>query len=212
MVLPARVLTMSAVSHVRSLLLLSCIVALSGSLVGCPGGKIVTFPDEALETAIRTELRIPFGFITEGDMLALRSLDARNFGIRDLRGLEMARNLTSLDISLDQRLTNAVRDISPLADLINLRFLDAENNDITDITPVAGMFNLDELYLAGNPVFNLGPLVANAENGGLGAGDTVSLTRETLFDENDETSQIIIDQLNRLVDLGVDVILIDANS
>jgi len=203
---------MSAVSHVRSLLLLSTLVGLSGLMVGCPGGKIVIFPDESLETAIRTELRIPFGFITEGDMLALRSLDARDFAVRDLRGLEMARNLTSLDISNNQRLAGLVRDVSPLANLANLRFFDAENNDITDITPIAGMFNLDELYLAGNPVFNLGPLVANAENGGLGAGDTVSLTRGTLFDENDETSQIILDQLNRLVELGIDVILIDANS
>jgi hypothetical protein len=201
---------MSAVLRVRSAVVLT-LIGVGALLTGCPNAAIVIFPDEALETAIRTELRIPFGFITQGHLLELRSLDARNFGVRDLRGLEFARNLTSLDVSTDVALQNAVRNLAPLADLTNLRFLDMENNDITDITPVAGLFNIDELYLAGNPVFNIGPLVANAENGGLGAGDSVTLTRDTLLDDEGGTSEIVSEQLNRLVELGVDVILVEFN-
>lgn len=203
---------MSAVLRVRSGVAVALIGGLGALLTGCPNAAIVTFPDEALETAIRTELRIPFGFITQGQLLELRTLDARNFGVRDLRGLEFARNLTSLDVSSDTALQNAVRNLAPLADLTNLRFLDMENNDITDITPVASLFNLDELYLAGNPIFNIGPLVANAENGGLGAGDSVTLTRDTLLDDEGETSEIVSEQLNRLVELGVDVILVEFNA
>lgn len=203
---------MGAVLRIRTVLLSTLAGVLCVALAGCPNAAIVVFPDEGLETAIRTQLRIPFGFITAGDLLELRTLDARNFNIRDLRGLENAANLTSLDISTDVALQNAVRDLTPLADLTNLRFLDVENNDITDITSIAGLFNLDELYMAGNPIFNIGPLVANAENGGLGAGDSVTLTRDTLLDDEGETSEIVAQQLNRLVDLGVDVILIDLNS
>ena len=205
-------LTMSGVLRVRPIFA-SIAAALScGLLAGCPNGSYIVLPDDALENAVRTELRKPFGFLTEADMLQLQSLDARNFGVRDLRGLELARNLTSLDVSNDFVLQNSVRNLSPLADLTNLRFLDLQNNDVTDVTPMAGLFNLDELYLAGNPVFNIGPIVANAENGGLGAGDTVSLSREPLIDDEGMTSEIVADQLDRLVDLGVDVILVETSA
>ena len=186
--------------------LLLCVLLVAA---GCPKGEVITFPDEQLELAIRTELRIPFGFITRGQMLDLVSLDGRNFEIRDLRGLEAALNLTRLDVSSEARMANSVQDIAPLAELTNLRFLNLENNDVSDITPVSGLFNLDELLLAGNPVYNIGALVANAENGGLGPGDTVTLSEETLLDENGETSAIIVDQLNRLLDAGVDVVFVE---
>ena len=91
----------------------------------------------------------------------------------------------------------------------SLSFLFLDSNNISDITPLSGLFNLDELYLAGNPIFNLGALVANAENGGLGPGDTVTLSQETLLDANGETSPIIADQLSRLIDAGVDVVFVE---
>lgn len=177
-------------------------------LIGCPNGQLIIFPDEKLEAAVRNALRKPFGLITRADLLDLRTLDASNIGVRDLRGLEAAPNLTSLDVSQPVPTTDGVRDIGPLATLVNLRFLDLSNNDITDISAVAGLFNLDELFLGGNPVFNISAVVANADNGGLNAGDTVTLTESTLFDADGNTSQVIADQLNRLVDLGIDVVLV----
>jgi Leucine-rich repeat (LRR) protein len=177
--------------------------------MGCPGSQVVTFADPNLELAVRLELREFFGFITRADMARLVSLDGRNFGIRDLRGLEEARNLEFLDVSNDQLLANAITNMSPLANLVNLRFLNLENHDVSDITAVAGLFNLDELRLAGNEVFNIRPLLANAENGGLGPGDTVTLTRQSLVDADGNLVPEIATQINRLVELGISVILIE---
>lgn len=190
-------------------MLMGFLVSLSMTLVGCPtGGVLVIFPDDSLDGAIRDALRKPFGPITSADLLTLNSLDASNLGVTDLRGLEGALNLTSLDVSQPAPTTDGVRNLDPIKDLVNLRFLDLSNNDITDVSPVAGLFNLDELFLGGNPVFNISAIVANADNGGLGGGDTVTLTQSTLLDEEGNTSQVIADQLNRLVDLGIDVVLL----
>lgn len=188
---------------------LGMLFVVTAPLLGCPGGQVVTFADENLELAVRLELREFFGFITRADMLRLTSLDGRNFGIRDLRGLETAVNLEFLDVSNDQLLANAITNISPLAGLVNLRHLDLRNHDVTDITAVAGLFNLDSLQLVGNNVFDIRPIVANAENGGLGPGDTVSLTRQPLVDANGNLIPEIAAQINRLRELSILVILED---
>lgn len=163
----------------KSLLLIGLLVVSASSMTGCPlfaPANIVLFPDDRLETAVRSELRKPFGFITQADMLKVYRLDARNFAVRDLRGLEFAKNLAFFDVSNEQRLANTLGDISPLTDLVNLSVLDLSNNDVTDLGPLAGLFNLDLLFLDGNDIFDLDPLVANADNGGLRAGDTVTLS------------------------------------
>ena len=132
-------------------------------------------------------------------------------GITNLHNLDLCRNLQWLDLA-----DNRVSDITPLATLTNLTYLSLDSNEITDIAPLAGLFNLDQLILTnsydtdhpGNQIWNLEPLVTNAENGGLGSGDSVTLDSRTLTDpDTDEIPQVIAAQLDLLVQHGVDVIL-----
>ena len=54
--------------------------------------------------------------------------------------------------------TNAVTDISPLANLTKLVDLNIHTQDISDLTPLMGLTSLIELRLAGNSFTDLGPL------------------------------------------------------
>ena len=76
------------------------------------GAATVTIPDPNLRAAIAEELgKNPNDPITVQEMERLGRLDARNRGIRDLRGLQFATNLRS---RLDLR-DNQISDISPIA-------------------------------------------------------------------------------------------------
>lgn len=50
---------------------------------------------------------------------------------------------------------NQIRDLTPLADLTQLRLLSLYGNEITDLTPLAGLTNLTELQLYENQIKNL---------------------------------------------------------
>lgn len=54
--------------------------------------------------------------------------------------------------------TNAVTDISPLANLSNLVDLNIHTQDISDLTPLSGLTSLIELRLAANSFTDLSPL------------------------------------------------------
>ena len=108
-------------------------------------------PDLNLRAAIADGLnKPPEAEIASVDLAAMRSLSAAGLGIQDLTGLELAVNLTHVDLD-----DNLVADIDPLADLSALA----------------------QLRLMGNRVVDIGPLVMNA---GLGPGDRVYLQRNPL--------------------------------
>lgn len=193
-----------SVIRTRSSLVVVLMVGIGLLLTGCPDDTVF-FQDDNLELAVRSELGLPLGAITKTELLKLRLLDARNAGVRTLKGLEFALNLSSLNVSNESAATGGITDISPLARLRNLSFLNLSNNEITDVSAVAGLSNLQNLLLAGNDVFNIGPIVTNAENGGLGNGDSLSLSRAPLEDENGEIRSLVATQLGRLTSLGVDV-------
>src|SRR5690606_18642286 len=111
-------------------------------------------------------------------------------------------------VSNETRTAGSANHLPPPADLVNLPFLHLQNNDIDDVTPPAGGLHLDQPSLAATEIFHTGPVVASADNGGLGPGDTLTLSPEPLFDEEGNTSQVIADQLDRLVELGIDVAFI----
>jgi Leucine-rich repeat (LRR) protein len=147
-------------------------------LSGCPTpDQIVIITDQNLDKAVRSALGQPFGFLTKASMLDLITLDAKQLGIRNLKGLENATNLTWLDLD-----TNNITDITPLTGLTNLQVLNLDANQLFDITPLAGLFNLDSLSLFGNQIGDIAPLVTNAVNNGLGPGDEVVLDSSTLND------------------------------
>ena len=142
-------------------------------------------PDPALREAIREKLRIPADSpLTQAYMQEhLTSLEARNKGIVDLTGLELATDLQVLglgrnkihDLSPLSGLTrlgylilddNQISDISPLAGLVNLEVLRLGSNQITDVSPLAGLVNLKVLSLSDNQIADLSPLAGlpNLEN------------------------------------------------
>ena len=51
-----------------------------------------------------------------------------------------------------------IQDVSPLAGLVNLTWLDLHGNKIVDITPLADLVNLETLWLAYNQIVDVSPL------------------------------------------------------
>ncbi len=148
-----------------------------------PPDALVTIPDlrlkaEVLRTLERASNDPASAEITVAEMQSLTRLTA-NVPIADLTGLEVATNLTDLNLSLNggegdiTNLTpiagltqlvhlafvrNQVQDISPLAGLTNLVTLRMFANDITDISVIANMPQLNLLWMGDNRIVDLGPV------------------------------------------------------
>ena len=118
----------------------------------------VDIPDPNLRAAIeQTVGKAPGATITEADMLILTELFAISDNISDLTGLEVATNLTSLEL---------------------------DSNNISDISALARLTQLTQLGLGNNYISDLSPLV---ENAGIGSGDYVSVKRNFLNAESINT-------------------------
>lgn len=105
-----------------------------------------------------------------GDLQSLEGeLDLRDYGLRNLEGLQYCRNITVLDLSGNalnslyelSSLTyltelylscNAINDLEPLSGLANLEILDLSGNDVEDLSPLLSLENLSFADLRGNPV------------------------------------------------------------
>ena len=111
---------------------------------------VVTFPDEALEEAIRDRLNKPSGDIHKSELVLMDSLIAESKGIEDLTGLENCSNLILLHLGL-----NEITDISALSEMLILRDLDLRDNSITDISPLSSLTDLIFLQLSRNPLSSL---------------------------------------------------------
>ena len=111
-------------------------------------------PDAALRSAVRETLELPAEVpLMKDHMRELDVLIADSRGISDLTGLELAINLSILDLG-----DNAITDLRPLANLINLEELALSENKISDISPLAGLPNLLHLIISHNPISDLSPL------------------------------------------------------
>jgi len=188
------------------------LVVLTAVMCGCPlGGELVLFPDVNLENAVREELGKPFGLLTSFDLVELERLDARGLveeeKIRDLTGLEYCVFLRWLDLD-----TNLVSDLTPLEGLSNLEYINLDSNYVTDLQPLSGLLYLRGLSLFDNQVADIGPLVTNAESRLLAPEypplDYIIVDADTLGIDYDDgvVTQPELD-IDRLVELGVDVIL-----
>ena len=130
-------------------IILFLLICLSISLTAT--AQTVNIPDPNLRAAIAAELGKASGDpITTSDMVALRSLRARESNISDLTGLEHAINLTRLHLR-----DNSISDLSLLAGLTDLTSLDLSGNSISDITSLSGVTNLTKLYLSGNSISDI---------------------------------------------------------
>ena len=141
---------------------------------------IFTFhvPDVNLRVAVAEALGKASGTtITEANMQNLRTLRADDKGIRDLTGLEHAKNLERIELRRNEisdltpiagltRLNNIklrgnlIRDVSPLANLTNVDWLGLEGNAITDFSPLKRLIKLNGIGISGNPVTNVAPLAS----------------------------------------------------
>lgn len=142
----------------------------------------VTFDNTLLEQAVRAELGMPEGTITESDLARVERLavvgcnvlsreqsfryviysyvdevpqEGRPYGnISDLSLLEKMPNLKELYLCGQQ-----IEDLTPLKDL-PLRRLYLCDNKITDFTPLADIVTLQILYIGNNPAKDLSPLAS----------------------------------------------------
>ena len=112
--------------------------------------KVVSIPDANLAAAIRQEIG---NSITTHTLLNLTRLEAPGRRIKNLTGLEHARNLKVLILY-----TNEISDISPLAALTQLTQLELRGNSITDLSPLAALTQLTGLGLGGNNISDIFPL------------------------------------------------------
>lgn len=117
---------------------------------------VVTFPDTALDFAIRDLLSKYEGDLFLSDVDTITELFAWGTEISDLTGLS---NLTSLRLlNLE---TNQISIIDELASLVKLRQLFLRQNLIQDITALTGLDQLSQVGLDSNLITDISPLVAN---------------------------------------------------
>ena len=125
----------------------------------------VAIPDANLRAAVETALRVVSGTpIVSSEMETLPRLEADNANINNLTGLEHATNLTGLWLG-DKEVegkgwvnSNSIKDLSPLAGLTNLTWLDLSQNNIADLSPLAELTNLTWLDIGGNNLSNISPI------------------------------------------------------
>ena len=112
-------------------------------------------PDANLRRAVREALELADGTpFTQAGMQQLTSLDTWQKNIRDLTGIEHATNLKWLSFA-----ENQVSDLSPLATLTQLETLYGwSNDDLKDIFPLANLIQLRDLDLGGCQVSDIQPL------------------------------------------------------
>ena len=139
--------------------------------------QVVDVPDPALNRIVRETLGIPANMpITQTDMLLLTHLDANNKGIASLSGLEHATNMVNLTLPHNlfsyisalggmKNLTGLnlwgcrnIEDITPLANLTDLRILLLAGSKVSDIRPLSRLVQLDYLELQGNQIVDISPL------------------------------------------------------
>lgn len=143
-----------------------------------PAPKATSIPDKNLAAAVRKHLDLAADVtITQHDMLRLIEFWGSREPLKDLTGLEYAKNLKHFsqfdgqisDLTPLAGLTELqylglvgcqIRDITPLAGLTNLTWLDLYENNISDISPLANLTQLQILQIYQNQISDLTPLTA----------------------------------------------------
>ena len=123
------------------------------------GGPLASLPDPGLRRAVEQALGRAPGSVTEADLRALTSLNLDGFGVTSLAGLEVASNLEWLTLSGNAPADGGEPlDLSPLAGLPSLTYLDLSDNGLADISHLSRLTSLRTLLLGGNAIRDLSPL------------------------------------------------------
>ena len=142
-------------------------------------------PDPQLKAALCSALsRTNDPGTNNADLAALSSLWACNYEITNLSGLELASNLTNLNLA-----GNAIRDLGVLRNLKRLGSLEVQDNFVSDLSALAALTNLHHLAVGGNPITGYSTLshltnltslsVANFSGRGAAMEDLTSLENLT---------------------------------
>ena len=112
-------------------------------------------PDPGLREAVRERLNLnPNQPFSPADLEKLHRLDPYQMGVKSLKGLEHAKNLTWFSFA-----ENDVTDLSPLAGLSKLQTLYGWSNvNLVDISPIANLKALETLNLAACDISDITPL------------------------------------------------------
>ncbi len=126
---------------------------------GGGGGPLASLPDPGLQRAVAQALGRAPGSVTEADLRELTSLNADGFGVTSLAGLEAASNLEWLTLSGNAPAAgDDPLDLSPLAGLPSLTYLDLSDNALVGISDLSRLTGLRTLLLGGNAIRDLSPL------------------------------------------------------
>ena len=135
-------------------------------------------PDDNLRNIVREALNLDSSTtLTQQAMQSLTSLRAENSNITNIKGLEYATQLETLNLSANEisnialledltRLTeltlnsNRIQVITPLEALINLRRLDLSFNRISDIAALTELTRITNLDLPDNQISDITALTA----------------------------------------------------
>ena len=121
-----------------------------------PADTEAWMPDPALRAAVREVLGMPAdALLTKDNMQGLQRLILSGRGIMDIKGLEFAENLGHLHLGDEG---NYVTDLSPLATLTSLTYLNVGANQVADLRPLTNLTNLTGLSLWHNQVTDISPL------------------------------------------------------
>jgi len=112
----------------------------------------------------------------------LTFLDLSGNTVGDISILSNLTAITQLTVA-----NASVSNISFLASLTNTYSLVLGYNSITDLTPLTGFLALSWLDVQNNQITDIQPLIDNAAAGGLGFGDQVDITGNTLYFSVDMT-------------------------
>jgi len=157
---------------------------------------VVNFPDPGLEAVIRDAIGRPMGDIHDINLTELIRLDAEDWGITSLEGIQYCVNFTWVDLR-----DNEIADISALESLINLTSLDLSNNEIVDINTLSNLTNLIELSLYNNPIVDISPLsgLTNLTKLGLGRNQIIDIQALACLSN---LTELNLDK-NEIVDISV---------
>jgi len=149
------------ISPIRFVNHVSIVFVLFGAAAG---QEPVDFADSNLKAFVEQSLGVVDP--TSNDMLGLTQLYAAGAGVESLSGLEHAVNLTHLnggefyDTSVRPPVLrkNRIADVSPLAGLNRLVWLNLGGNQIVDIVPLSQLTGLRTAILYGNRIADISPL------------------------------------------------------
>lgn len=134
-----------------ALILFIALIMLLSSEGMAGGAQAVVFDDPVLEAALRKELGIPVGDVTQKDLARVTKLGiARDYEqnpdpaaqVRSIAVLAYCTKLNTLQLNFHN-----ISDIAPLGGLKKLKTLELGGNPIADITPLKNLTALETLAL-----------------------------------------------------------------